>query len=225
MLRAVIFDFNGILVDDEPVHLELLQRVLREQGITLDREDYFARYLGLDDRGCFSAAYRDRGLPMNERQLGELIRRKAAYYQETIEDRLTIFPGVATLIPALSAKYPLAIASGALRHEIEMILEKIGLRNCFQAIASAEEVSEGKPNPEIFLKALALLNVGLTVPLIQPAECLAVEDSRDGILAARGAGMKCLAVTNSYPASEFTGVEAVVASLNEVTVSSLEKLF
>ena len=225
MLRAVIFDFNGILVDDEPVHLELFQRVLREQGITLESEDYFGRYLGLDDWGCFSAAYRDHGLPLDERQLGELIRRKAAYYQETIEDRLTIFPGVATLIPALSPKYPLAIASGALRHEIEMILGKIGLRSSFQAIASAEDVSEGKPNPEIFLKALALLNLRRAAPLIQPAECLAVEDSRDGILAATGAGMKCLAVTNSYPASEFAGVEAVVASLNEVTVSSLEALF
>jgi HAD superfamily hydrolase (TIGR01509 family) len=225
MLRAVIFDFNGILIDDEPVHLELFQRVLREEEISLAREEYCARYLGLDDRGCFSAAYRDHGRPLSERQLGELIRRKAAYYRETIEDRLAIFPGVATLIPALSAKYPLAIASGALRHEIEMILGKIGLRNSFQAIASAEDVSEGKPNPEIFLKALSLLNAGRAAPLIQPAECLAVEDSRDGILSARAAGMKCLAVANSYPASQLTGVEAVVAGLNEVTLSSLEALF
>jgi HAD superfamily hydrolase (TIGR01509 family) len=225
MLRAVIFDFNGILIDDEPVHLELFQRVLREEGISLEREEYFARYLGLDDRGCFSAAYRDHGKSLDERRLGELIRRKAAYYQETIEERMTIFPGVAALIPALSEKYPLAIASGALRHEIEMILEKIGLRNCFQAIASAEDVGEGKPNPEIFLKALGLLNAGKARPLIEPAECLVVEDSRDGILAAQRAGMKCLAVTNSYPASELAGVDAVVASLSEVTLSSLEKLF
>jgi HAD superfamily hydrolase (TIGR01509 family) len=225
MLRAVIFDFNGVLIDDEPLHLELFQRVLREEGISLGREEYFTRYLGLDDRGCFSGAFRDCGRPLDERLLRELIRRKAGYYRETIEARLTVFPGVAKLIPALAAKYPLAIASGALRDEIDMILEKIGLKNCFQAIAAAEDVSEGKPNPEVFLKALALLNFGQSARRIQPADCLAVEDSRDGILAARRAGMKCLAVTHSYPASKFTDVEAVVAGLSEVTLSSLEALF
>jgi HAD superfamily hydrolase (TIGR01509 family) len=225
MLRAVIFDFNGVLIDDEPVHLELFQRVLREEGISLGREDYFARYLGLDDRGCFSGAFRDCGRPLDERLLHELIRRKAAYYRETMEDRVSVFAGVATLVPTLAAKYPLAVASGALRDEIDMILGKIGLKNCFQAIAAAEDVSEGKPNPEVFLKALALLNFGRGARPIQPADCLAIEDSPAGILAARRAGMKCLAVTHSYPASKFTDVEAVAAGLSELTLSFLEALF
>jgi HAD superfamily hydrolase (TIGR01509 family) len=225
MLRAVIFDFNGILIDDEPVHMEIFRQVLREQGITLEPKDYYARYLGLDDRGCFQAVYHDLGRSLDDQTLAQLIRRKAHHYKQAIENRLVVFPGVSTLIPELSSRLPLAIASGALRDEIEPILKRIGLRHCFQAVVSAEDVSEGKPSPEIFLKALSALNLHQLGLPIRPAECLAIEDSKDGILAAHAAGMKCLAVTNSYPASELTGVEAVVSNLSEVTLPFLEQLF
>src|SRR6201981_1132763 len=113
MLRAVIFDFNGIIVDDEPIHFKLFQRVLGEEGITLTEKDYYARYLGFDDRGAFGAGYRDNGRPLSEENLGELVNRKAAYYQEAIRNQVTIFPGVKTLIADLAPRLPLAVASGA----------------------------------------------------------------------------------------------------------------
>lgn len=225
MLRAIIFDFNGILVDDEPIHLEMFQKVLQEEGISLSEKDYYARYLGMDDRGCFKAAYQDHGKKLDETTLVEMIRRKALYYRDSIAKRTTVFPGVKELIPALSSRFPLAIASGALRSEIEMVLDSIGLRIYFQAIVSAEDVSEGKPNPEVFIKALSLLNQQvINRNLIHPSECLVVEDSKEGIIGARRAGIKCLAVANSHPAVELTEARAVVEGLDEVTIPFLEDL-
>lgn len=225
VLRAIIFDFNGILVDDEPIHFEMFRKVLQERGLTLTEKDYYERYLGMDDRGCFKLAFQDHGIKLDENGLAELIRLKAAHYRSTIETRMTVFPGVKELIPLLSQRFRLAIASGALRSEIEMILQSIGLRKFFKVIVSAEDVKEGKPSPEIFTKALNLLNQEKeNAEPISSSECLVVEDSKEGILGARRAGIRCLAVTNSHPAEELTQADAVVKSLQEVTVPFLEKL-
>lgn len=225
VLRCIIFDFNGILVDDEPIHFELFQRVLAEEGIPLSEREYYARYLGMDDRDCFKAAQQAHGRNIDEATLSKLVERKARYYKEAITKRMTLFPGVERLIPELSARFPLAIASGALRSEIEMILQSVGLKNYFQVIVSAEDVGQGKPSPEIFLKALSLLNQqqGLAEGIV-PSQCLVVEDSKEGILGARRAGIKCLAVANSHPAEELREADAVVTSLEEVTVPFLEGL-
>ena len=225
VLRAIIFDFNGVLVDDEPIHLDMFQKVLKEKGLTLSEKDYYKRYLGLDDRGCFKLVYQDHGIILDESTLGELIRLKAGYYGAAIEKKIVVFPGVKELIPVLSLRFPLAIASGALRSEITMILESVRLKHYFQVIVSTEDVSEGKPNPEIFIKALTLLNKGKEdSEVIRSSECLVVEDSKEGIRAARRAGIKCLAVTNSHPAEELTQANAVVKGLDEVTIAILEKI-
>ncbi|MGH7830853.1 MAG: HAD family hydrolase, partial [Candidatus Binatia bacterium] len=224
MLRAVIFDFNGILVDDEPIHLDMFRKVLNEDGISLDEKEYYARYLGMDDRSCFRTVYERHGRKLDEASLADKIRRKAIYYRQAIEGGIAVFPAVLELIPQLAARLPLAIASGALRSEIELILQSMNLRSCFQVIVSAEDVEEGKPNPEIFLKALGLLNQGKSGALLQASECLVVEDSKEGISAAHRAGIKCLAVTNSHPAEELTEAEAVVNGLDQVTIPFLEKL-
>ena len=225
MLKAVIFDFNGILVDDEPIHLELFRKVLGEEGLPLSDADYSARYLGMDDRGCFRAVFQDNGRKLGDDALAELVRRKAVYYRQTIGARIVIFPGVKRLLPELAARFPLAVASGALRAEIEMILQGAGLRESFQTIVSAEDVGEGKPHPEIFIKAIGEINrLGRAGAPILASECLVVEDSKEGIMAAHRAGIKCLAVSNSHPAGELKA-EAVVTSLEEVTIPYLEALF
>lgn len=225
MLRAVIFDFNGIIVDDEPIHFKLFQRVLGEEGISLGEETYYERYLGFDDRGAFMAGFRDHHRPLSEDKLRELVERKAAYYQEAIRNHVTIFPGVKELILELSPTLLLAVASGALRHEIEAILTTAGLLPYFDAIVSAEDVTQGKPEPEIFLKALAALNAcGRAATPIQPGECLVIEDSKEGVRGARRAGMKCLAVTNSHPAELLSEANAVVKSLEGVSVKFLQQL-
>jgi HAD superfamily hydrolase (TIGR01509 family) len=225
MLRVIIFDFNGIIVDDEPIHFELFQRVLAEEGIDLAEKDYYGHYLGFDDRGAFTAAYRDHRRRLDKLELDRLIERKAVYYQEMIQDKVRIFPGVQTLVATLARTFPVAVASGALRHEIETILSTAGLLKHFAVIISAEDVSQGKPEPEIFLKALARLNAKLeNGPPIAAADCLVIEDSKEGIRGALRAGMKCLAVTNSHPAELLKEANAVVRSLEEVDLPFLQKL-
>jgi HAD superfamily hydrolase (TIGR01509 family) len=226
MLRAIIFDFNGIIVDDEPIHFRLFQRVLGEEGISLNQHDYYARYLGFDDRGAFIASYRDHDRELSEAKLAELIERKAVYYQEAIRNHVRVFPGVKPLVATLAESLPLAVASGALRHEIETILSTISLRSCFRAIVSAEDVLAGKPEPEIFLKALAALNAQMDgQKKIAAADCLVVEDSKEGVRGARRAGMKCLAVTNSHQAAALGDATAIVQSLEHVTLAGLEDLW
>jgi len=225
MLRAVIFDFNGIIVDDEPIHFKLFQRVLGEDGIGLTEEDYYARYLGFDDRGAFMAAFRDNNRSLPEPKLAQLIERKAAYYQETIRNHAAIFPGVKELVRALAPHFPLAVASGALRHEIEAILAAAELLPHFKAIIGAEDVQQGKPEPEIFLKALARLNDRIDPSeWIHPSDCVVIEDSKEGIRGARRAGMKCLAVTNSHPPELLGEADAIVKSLEEASVAFLQQL-
>lgn len=215
MLKAVIFDFNGVIVDDEPLHLELFRRVLGEEGISLSDEDYHAKYLGYDDRGCFTAAFADAGKPelaTNAAFIAELIERKAGYYRQAIEQRMLFFPGAVELVQTLAAKFPLAIASGALRGEIEVVLQHGGIRECFQHIIASEDVTACKPDPEGYVMALAALNAS-RAEAIQPNECLVIEDSIAGIEAAKQAGMWCLAVTNSYDASELANADWIVISL------------
>ena len=223
MLRAVIFDFNGIIVDDEPIHFRLFQKVLGEEGIVLTEKAYYAHYLGFDDRGAFTASFRENGRPLDDTKLHRLIERKAAYYQDAIREEMAIFPGVKSLVASLAGILPLGIASGAVRQEIETILQTAGLLDHFDAIVSAEDVTRGKPEPEIFLKALAALNASQKNSPIEPADCVVIEDSKEGVRGARRAGMKCLAVTNSHPAEQLTEAGAVVTSLDEVTLPFLQK--
>lgn len=223
MLRAVIFDFNGTIVNDEPIHFELIKKVLGEEGISLTEESYYARYLGFDDRGAFSCGYRDHDRSLSQEKLTELIQRKAAYYQDAIRNHVTIFPGVKSLVTTLAQNLPLAVASGALRNEIETILTTAGLISHFQTVVSAEDVERGKPEPDAFLKALEALNAR-NGTLIQARECVVIEDSKEGIKGARRACMNCLAVTNSHPAEMLNEAHAVVTSLENVGLDLLQKL-
>ncbi|MFN0071310.1 MAG: HAD family hydrolase [Chloroflexota bacterium] len=143
---------------------------------------------------------------------------------ELIRQHVSIFPGVCELIRLAATHYPLAIASGSLRPQIEHIIEKAGIGDAFAHISSAEDIRQGKPDPEIFLHALTGLNRGaaLDEPIV-PADCLVIEDSRPGVRAARAAGMKVLAVTNTHPADELQEADAIVGSLAGVNLVQLKR--
>ncbi len=226
-LKAIIFDFNGVIVDDEPFHLELFRRVLGEEGLALSEADYQKKYLGSDDRGCFTAALTDAGRLTEARQpdyIEQLITRKAAYYREAIGRRVLLFPGVGSLVRRLAPSYPLAIASGALRDEIEMVLEHGQIRDHFRVIIAAEDVSACKPDPEGYLKALTGLNRSFPDrPPVEPHQCLVIEDSLAGVEAAKRAGMRCLAVTNSYRADELVQADWIVSTLGDCEPQDLFK--
>lgn len=224
MLRALIFDFDGVVADSEPAHLAMLQQVLGELGIFLSREEYYADYLGYDDRGCFTAALTAHGRPVDDATIQSLVARKARAYLDYIRQHLYIFPGVQQFVSEVAPRYPLAIASGALRQEIDMILEVAGLRSAFAHITSAEDVRHGKPAPDPFVHALADLNraTRLTRCPLLPADCLVIEDSIPGIRSAHAAGMKVLAVANTHTIEELREAEAITSSLADVRLAELE---
>ena len=214
VLKAVIFDFNGVIVDDEPLHLELFRRVLEEEGLTLFDKDYYKKYLGYDDRRCFIAILTDAGRIGDANYIDRLITRKTEYYRAAIQNRSLLFPGVVELVKRLRLLFPLAVVSGALRSEIDLALELGGISDCFQVIVAAGDVSACKPDPEGYLKALALLNsLSPYQQMIMPAECLVIEDSIAGIASSKRAGMRCLAVTSSYRADELKEADWIVRDL------------
>ena len=221
--RALVFDFDGVIADDEPLHLAAFQRALAAEGVALSAEAYYARYLGFDDHDAVVEALRDAGRPVTPDRVQALMAAKAGHFLDLVRDGVRIFPGVPELVRAAAGRVPLAIASGALRREIALILAQAGLTRAFTAIVSAEDVEEGKPSPAAFLAALERLRE--TVPDLAPAHCLVVEDSRAGVEAARRAGMRCLAVTNSYPAEALADADLVVTSLDEVTWERLESIY
>ncbi len=218
-LRAVIFDCDGVLADTEPLHLRAFNAVLGPLGISLTPTDYAASYLGLDDRDAFALALERAGLSTG--LVDELVAAKARCFPPLLTAEMRIYPGVVPLVLAL-APLPLGIASGARREEIAIVLAHAGLERAFDVIVASEDVVAGKPHPEPYLTALAGLN--RTGRAVTPDECVAVEDSPVGITAARTAGMRCLAVTNSYDASALGAADLVVASLAAVGRSDVERL-
>ena len=226
MLRAVIFDCDGVLADSERAHFRAFQKVLSREGITLTEEAYFARYLALDDRGCFAAVFKDAERPLDGPKLRELLERKAARYLEEAKDGVDLIPGVVDLVRALSQRFPCAVASGALRHEVDLVLDAASLTGTLRVVVTAEDVSRGKPHPESYETALARLNAESgSTPAISPGECLVVEDSRHGVAAARAAGMRCLAITTSYPADALGDADLVVESFVGLDPQSIVEHF
>lgn len=226
VLRAVIFDFNGVLVDDEPLHFRLFQRVLEEEGLTLSEVDYYADYLGFDDRGCFTEVLRRAGREVSPPGLMRLIARKAAYYREEIRrSGYPFFPGAVDLVRACAERdWMLAVVSGALRDEVEGALDQEGLSRHFKLLITAEDVERTKPDPEGYRKALEGLNARPPLPerLLHPHEVAAVEDSPAGLEAAAGAGLLTVAVAHTYETGRLTGADAVVERVAQLDAERLE---
>jgi HAD superfamily hydrolase (TIGR01509 family) len=229
VLRAILFDFNGVLVDDEPIHLEMFQRVLGEEGVALSTEDYYSHYLGLDDRGCFAAVLAAAGETAPLPRLMRLIARKASYYQEHIRRRgYPFFPGALDLVRGLAAAgRMLGVVSGALREEVLGALRQGGVHGLFKTLVTAEDVAEGKPDPEGYRKALEALNSLPPLPerLVHPHEVLAIEDSPAGLESAAGAGLLTLGLTHTYPAARLEQADAVAERVSDLDLPALERRF
>jgi HAD superfamily hydrolase (TIGR01509 family) len=220
-LQALIFDFDGVIADTEPLHFAGLHQTLKEIGIDLTEAEYYADYLGYDDRGCIQAALAANHRPADAATVDRLMKRKAEAYLESVTHRQVIFPGVPEFVRNAARSYPLAIASGALRHEIEYILTTAGLKTAFAHITSAEDVTRGKPDPQPFLLALKALQqhqAGL-----MPASCLVIEDSLPGVRGALAAGMKVLAVANTHTVQDLHEAHAVVHSLTDTSLIDLRR--
>ncbi|MBI4885982.1 MAG: HAD family phosphatase [Acidobacteria bacterium] len=222
-LQAIVFDFDGVIANSEPLHLRAFQRTLAEQGLPLSAEDYYARYLGYDDVGLFEALARDRAVALGAGQVAALVARKAAALQDLLEDAQVLFPGASAFVRAAAAEVPLAIASGALRHEIVEILDAAGLGDLFAVIVAAGDTPHSKPSPAPYQLAFEQLRQR-TGRALDPARSVAIEDSRWGLESARGAGLRCVGLTTSYPAGELDGAELVVSGLDALSVPMLDRL-
>ncbi len=229
MLRAILFDFNGVLVDDEPIHLELFQRVLAEEGIELSADDYYEELVGYDDEDCFTAVYETFGRELPPEDLARLVARKAELYMQRIRSGgYPFFAGAEDLVrSAVGASLHLGVVSGALRAEVEGALDQLGVRERFKALVAAEDVGEGKPDPEGYRRGLQLLNSVPPLPsrLLHPHEVLVIEDTPAGLASAAANGLMTLGVAHTFAAEELTPADQVVASLAEVSLPKLRTLF
>ena len=222
-LQAIVFDFDGVIANSEPLHLKAFQLALAQEGVELAAADYYAHYLGYDDVGMFEALARDRGIAMNGDAVGELVTRKGQRMQELLRSGSVVFPGATEFIRAAAAVVPIAIASGAMRHEIEEVIDAAGMTDLFATIVAAGDTPLSKPSPAPYRLALERLRESSGRD-IDPRRAVAIEDSKWGLESAQGAGLRLVGVTNSYPAHELTGAELVVEGLQSLTLPALDRL-
>lgn len=227
LLRAIIFDFDGIIVDSEPIIMRLTQQMGAQEGWEISDEEYYSQYLALDDRGIVEYLFQSHGRPIDAIRRDELVAWKSREYQEAIRDGLPAFPGAVEFVLKVSHQFTLAVASGSARLEIEHLLAKLGLREKFAVLATAEDAERSKPNPEVYLKALSGLRE--TSPFrkhpLKATECLAIEDAPGGIDAAHAAGIKCLAIAHSRPAKELQHADWVYKNFKEIDLAVVAAAF
>lgn len=221
-LQAIVFDFDGVIADSEPLHLRAFQRTLKEEDVQLTWQEYYSQYLGFDDAGLLRALAQDREIAWSDGQITALVARKGAALAEMLHGGEVLFPGAADFIHAAAAEVPIAIASGALRHEIVEILEGAGLERLFPVIVASGDTPHSKPSPAPYL--LAFEHLRRASPDLEPARCVAIEDSRWGLESAAEAGLRCVGVTTAYQASELAGAELVVGGLRDLTLGALDAL-
>lgn len=206
-MPAIVFDFDGVIADSEPLHEDALRFAARTAGMDFTHERYLAAYVGLDDRDCFAAIAADHGRVLEAEALRALHRAKAERFAALLRTApVRTFPGVAELARAAAAEGGAAICSGALLSEIAPMLNALGLRGVFGIIVTAESVARAKPDPEGYHLAVARLGR-------DARDCVAIEDTPKGIAAARAAGLRVLAVTHTLARGELGEADAVVESL------------
>ena len=224
MLRAVIFDFDGVITDSEILHFRSFNQVLAKHGIKITTKDYYKDYLGLTDIDLLNLLA-DKGLlRVDAQEIANLAEQKKEVFGKLAKTEGRIIEGVRDFLAMLKQNnIVMAICSGALLPEIELILEEARLRSYFKVIVSAEQVKKGKPNPEGFLLALRKLNEKSSNP-IASNQCIVIEDAHWGLEAAKAAEMHTVAITNSYDADQLTSAEKVIAHLSQLSITDLQEL-
>lgn len=209
MPRAILFDFNGVIINDEPQHCAALIETLASYHIPLDTAGYYRDYLGFDDRECFRFTFRRMGLPDDDQQVAEAVERKAVHYERAIRASMVLVRGAADFIRAAAADgIRLAIVSGALRREIKLVLGTAGLLPLFETIVAAEDVAACKPDPSGYRQGLASLGLA-------KEQAVVIEDSLPGLAAARAAGLRCAMIATSHPAAVLGDADLVWQDLQD----------
>jgi beta-phosphoglucomutase len=216
-IQAIVFDFDGVLADTEQLHLAAYQDIFSTRGISLPRDEYYANYLGYNDEGVFRRLSDAHGLKWTDDDVVTLIAEKTEVFDSVVEKTDVLYPAAASCIQRLANDYPLGICSGAMRHEIEMVLRRARLGGYIRFIVASGDTMQSKPAPDPYARAAQL-------HAFHPSECVAIEDSRWGIVSAKTAGLKCVAITNTYPAAELVDADTTIASLDEFTRELIGRL-
>ena len=226
MIQAIFFDFNGVIIDDEPLQMSAYRDVLREQGIELTESDYYGA-LGMDDVTFVRAAFERAQKPLSEEVLRTMLDAKTVIHRKLIENELPLFPGIVTFLKSAARHYSLGVVSMALQADIQYVLERARLLSLFSVIVSAEDVTVCKPAPDCYRRALEKLNEKRRTQTLPASECLVIEDSPPGIESGRGAGMRTLGITNTVSADQLraAGAEIATASLADWTVDAVRHVF
>ena len=215
---ALLFDFDGVIVNSEPLHYLAFHEVLADHGIEISEREYYRDLIGFDDAGFFRHVYKTRRKPLPPRLMLELMTRKGERTMDLIRrQNYQALPGVEEFVRGLWRHYPLAICSGARRDEIEAMLEGVNLRDCFPTIVAAEDVPVGKPDPRGYLLAAALVSKRINHTL-KPADCLVIEDAETVAKAVHAAGFRVLAVTTCHKPEDFPTADYIVNSLRPAEV-------
>ncbi len=224
MLRAVIFDFDGVITDSEILHLRAFNQSLAQYGIEITKNDYYTMYLGFNDTDCYKLLIEKGLLKMDEQQINTLMIQKKKIFEQLAKAEGKMIEGVRDFLNMLEQNnIPMAICSGSLLTEVEMVLEEARLRHLFEVVVSGEQVKKGKPDPEGFLLSLQRLNENRENP-ITANQCVVIEDSHWGLEAAKAAGMHTIAVTNSYDAGQLSMADKIVDRLSELSIDDLQQL-
>jgi len=229
MIKALLFDFNGVVINDEPIQMRVYQQVLAENGIALTEADYYAS-LGMDDRTFVEAAYRRAGLTVDATKVLEIVQAKTARWRDEVAGEVPLFPNVENFIRKAAHEMALGIVSMANREEIDHILDRTGLRDCFDVVISAENVDRPKPDPKCYREGFRLLDLARInkghLPMVH-SECVVIEDSPPGVRAGRAAGLQVLGVTNTVSAEELraAGARWIARDLNDWWPESIRRAF
>ena len=229
MIQAILFDFNGVIINDEPLHMKAYQEALSAEGIQLTAKEYYDS-LGMDDQTFVRATFARSGQALDDEKMHAIIEQQSKLHRAMIEDELPLFPGVVTFIKAAARHYWLGIVSMSRRIEIDYVLDRAKLSNLFSAVVSAEDVRVCKPDPDCYNRAFMRVDEKQRAAgklSLSPNECLVIEDSPPGIRAACSAGMRTLGVTNTVPADELraAGAEVVTMSLADWTTDTVRYVY
>lgn len=218
---AFLFDFDGVVVNSEPLHYKAFYHTLKAEHLQLTENEYWNEMIGFDDRGAFKYIFEKHGRPADPKTLTRVMTAKSGMMMDLIHrNKYAALPGVSEFVRAIWRHYPLAIASGALREEIEVMLEGVSLRDCFSVIIAAEDVTVGKPDPQGYQLAAQHLADKTKRPL-RPEDCLVIEDAPTVCERARQAGFKTLAVANTYPIERLSAANYAVKSLHPEEVNKV----
>ena len=223
-MDALIFDFDGVIVDTERLHYQGFMEVLSGMGVTMGEDTYFEKYSGFDDRDGFNEILGDFGIKTEPGQIAELTEQKTKVVCDMMNESLIPIPGAVDIIySARDSGLPMAICSGALKNEIEIAATSVGVRDCFDIIVSAEDVPKGKPDPEGYYKARRLLAEHVK-KVIDPCRCVVCEDTPAGILAAKGAGMMVCALSTTHPADHLGPADKIIGDFTDISLADLYSL-